>query len=287
MIDCVVPVHPKIDGELVRLSTLLYTLNHYNRGAINRVVVVVPTFREGVVDRNKYPNLDIVIMGEESISPFLKHKNISGYMKQQLIKLLFSEHTKSEFYLTLDSDCVCYKPLISDSLVSNGSAIGYSENIYTAKWLFENNSESYQVGWWKKSFSMLGQKIPKDKSDLMYAVTPTLLHGQTVKALISHLHQYHNKTKEGFIVDIGQVKGWSEYSLYYAWVYSQNLGAALYHDGNSKLKGRCFWSKNEIEQDTIQQSFNDSDGYFGVIQSNTKYPPQKIKQWIQSHITHQ
>ena len=52
------------------------------------------------------------VVPESSLVPeFRFFRNVSGWYKQQLIKLAIAERIETDFYLTLDSDVICIKPV--------------------------------------------------------------------------------------------------------------------------------------------------------------------------------
>jgi len=69
--------------------------------------------------------------------PETKFLKIQGWYLQQLIKLAIAEHIKTDFYLTLDADVICVKPVYFSDLVKDGCAV------YTA-----GNNSKYKNTFW-------------------------------------------------------------------------------------------------------------------------------------------
>ncbi len=58
-----------------------------------------------------------------------------GWRKQQLLKIAIANLVENEFYLTLDADVICLKPLDESKLIINGKALlQYEQRAQHPKW---------------------------------------------------------------------------------------------------------------------------------------------------------
>lgn len=66
------------------------------------------------------------VIPESSLVPEFKiFPKTRGWFKQQLIKMAIAEKIETDFYLTLDADVICVKPVIFSDLVKDGLAVCY------------------------------------------------------------------------------------------------------------------------------------------------------------------
>ena len=100
----------------------------------------------------------------------LKKNQRLGWFIQQLVKLGIAPAVETDFYVTLDADVVCIKPVKFDALVRDGKGV---TNTTTEDW----HAEWY--GWAER---VLGMK----RSGLTYGVTPALFN----KMAMLKLHGY-------------------------------------------------------------------------------------------------
>ena len=137
-----------------------------------------------------------------SVDVFLQTR---GWIKQQILKLLFAEHVRAPFYITFDADVICCRPVSVDDLVIRGRA----KASYQGK--------SVHPKWWQHSSAILKQ--PHKRDGIGHGVTPNIVSSKVVRRMIGHLGAMYGP---GWIEHLCRNEGWTEYTLYS--VFLENLG---------------------------------------------------------------
>jgi hypothetical protein len=214
-------------------------------------------------------------------TPLKKEKrfDIDGWQIQQVIKLSIAERIETDFYLTLDSDVVCIRPLCYEDIVRNGRAITNIEE------------DDVHPNWYKNAERILGFS----RSGLTHGVTPAILNKLAVlelqKFLADKVHpilRYSAKplpnnsllrqlmiSWRSFLI---RNTPWTEYSLYHTFLEGTNRFEQWHtRDGPDAMysAGNCVWTNEQWKNWDIDNSSKEKT-YFVVIQSTAEIEPQVV-----------
>lgn len=228
------------------------------------------------------------VIKETTLIPELKLlRKPKGWYRQQLVKLAIATKIETEFYLTLDSDIICTKPVHFSDLIRDGKAItNTSENDFFPKW--------HQ---WAER--VLG--LPRSKG--LYGVTPALLHKESMIKFHEHLAQRINPTVKSlsqFLPEhsiwrsyLTSWKGyllrsfpWTEYTLYYTFMEATGLfeqyhlpagEQALYDSYNS------VWYKKHFSYWKPEKIFG-GPAFFCIIQAKRGISPSQVWEQVAAYL---
>lgn len=226
-IDAVLPLTAR-DAE--RAELLLDSLQQ-NFTGLRRLWIICPDaqaaeLRERYAQR-KLP-FDIHVEPELSIVPEFRLKlRLSGWFKQQLIKLAMHQHVAGTLYLTLDADVVCARPVTAEQLLGDGRG---------ACFVFDKPEYAY---WYRRVAQVLRLRGGFYRGT--HNVTPALLNVQGVAQLRAGIEQrihagrlsrglrglkqfwFLRRTRRDarfapWRVFLAAARPWTEYALYYSFL---------------------------------------------------------------------
>jgi hypothetical protein len=231
----------------------------------------------------------IRFLSEEEVVPELKayrwlhwvrnrgRSSISGWYVQQLAKMSMADRVDTDFYLTLDADVICMKPVGYDDLIANGRAIN------------QRTREDRHPDWYRWAERVLGTP----RSCFTHGVTPALLSREAMNDLHKHLEQRESafaRWAGGWLpVGAGALVGgwrayllrnlpWTEYSLYGTFLDTSGRYDRYHWDGGpSALYARSVWRPDAFASWDPRQLLDEPHSYFCVVQSTTKIEPAAIR----------
>jgi hypothetical protein len=201
--------------------------------------------------------------------------NINGWQIQQLIKLAIAQRVETDFYLTLDSDVLCVRPVQYDDLILEARAITSS------------TEEDEHPDWYKDAERILGLH----RSGLSHGVTPAILNKQA----LLELERYLGKTVNPILRVVSLLfprssvvskilvswrsllirnTPWTEYSLYNTFLEGTSLfGKYHVRRGCNAIYSRSgsVWVDEHWVSWSLEECLKDKS-LFVVIQSNTGVP---------------
>ena len=169
-----------------------------------------------------------------------------GWRAQQILKLAASQIVGSDFYLTLDADCLLVRSVSREALVRN------------ERGRVDYNNPNHRADWYQESSRMLG--LPRTVPARDVSVTPFLLHTETAAALTKHTADLARERKAA---------SWQQ---------------MLLHDElkSSRLIGPSVWFKQDAEAWDPSKAFEgERDFFFVVVQSNTHIDAE----WTRARVT--
>ncbi|NRG19079.1 hypothetical protein HPQ64_15415 [Rhizobiales bacterium] len=269
--------------EAERTNYLLQSLSrHAAAGTFDCVVIAMPPsdIEAGRAAFAGWPGLNIRIMDETELVPEVADQGtVSGWTKQQIIKLAGAARLEGDFVLTLDADALCVKPISRDILLPSGKAL-------------IDPGGTHRTSWWNASARLLGVKKPNGGRTI--GVTPVLMSSEIcrrtldrltkrapkgdwfeylVKALRSNaLHQYIPGYKHWY--------RWSEYTLYFLVGREEGL-LDRYHTpaGTREHPDRLLWENSVWRFECFDRLREEEPGgIFLVVQSNMKEPYPLVRE---------
>jgi hypothetical protein len=248
------------------------------------------------IDRARYR----IVPESEIVPEFRYFPLVSGWFKQQLIKIAIAPQVETEFYLTLDADLFCTRALRYADLIQDGRAPCFVHR------------EDLFPKWYEWAERVL--KLPR--SGAYHNVTPTVL----CREAMLKMHRYLCELAESrdFQPQIGRhlsvllfvsrfgnrwfpnahiLRGkrlwafyllmnlpWTEYSLYYTFLEATGQFEKYHFRSAHRLYSEkdCLWTKEQIPLWNPRNRTREEDpSFFLVIQSNTEIDPQLVWQKIQ------
>lgn len=247
---------------------------------LHRIIIVCPKTDQSYIIENicksSLYNKITINIDESYIHDDLK---VTGWFKQQLIKLVIGEIVSTKYYLVLDSDMYLNQCLTYNDLFHNGK-VKYSSEPYQEL----NNAEySQNSNWWKNSLDILRLPLSSIKNDKhLMGVTPQVLITSHVKSLIAYLRTQCDNWQQ-YIVS----KKFTEFTLY--WLYTKFClqKEDLYTDEGYPLwkhdhRTNTLSPPNKIQTvlDAVRESFTHPSSYFSVVQGYLKVPTESIEKDI-------
>ncbi|WP_073072260.1 DUF6492 family protein [Phormidesmis priestleyi] len=218
-----------------------------------------------------------------SSNRFSIFKSVPGWFKQQIIKIAIADKIETDFYLTLDADVICTKPVYFEDLIKDGRAVCYIHQTHT-------HHDWY--GWAEEVLKMTARS-----RELLHNVTPAVLSKQAMLELQTYLTQVYHKTKFPlrrrdlkvvalkFLTTFLPKKStlrhqllswrsylsvctpWTEYGLYYIFLEETNRFDKYHIEVTDPIytNDDSVWYKETFESWDVEKVFSPESSHFFVI----------------------
>jgi hypothetical protein len=265
-IEAVLPLH---GHDHARFALLRLTLDRFWNGGTIHVIV-----------RPEDMLMTHAVLGQDHRFQLVNENLLLGnsmfrlpaglsWQTQQILKLAASSLVKSDFYLTLDADCLLVRNVSRQGLVRNNRGlVGYDKS-------------NHREAWYQASLRILD--LTTSMPERSVSVTPFVLHTETVRALTDHMAILAQERKvPSWQVMLLHRRGWTEYTLYHLFAIAEGLWDAHHELEGSRLIGPSIWFKDDTEKWDASKAFGGKrQFYFVVVQSNTDIDPD----WVKSRVT--
>jgi hypothetical protein len=247
--------------------------------------------------RDRKQPFELRVESELKIVPeFLLRPKLSGWFRQQMIKLAIFERIESDLYLTLDADVICARKVNATQLIADGR--GLCRLIPLPKFDY----------WYERVEAVLRVRAPR--KGIMHNVTPALLHrgamndmrraiqekiargeySRGVRSLKqrwllfkSRMQRLAESKYEPWRVYLMAARPWTEYALYYTFLEC-NGSFDRYHfytphclyDGETSI-WTAVNSQLPIDWDPSPAFIGEGPPWFLVAQSNTGISVEAIR----------
>jgi hypothetical protein len=216
-----------------RLTMMLSTFRRfYNQDDVARFMIICPdadisdtaAILRSVTTDDRY-----VVVSERDICPGLPQggpggRAADGWAIQQILKLAAAEHVASRHYVTLDADIVCLRPCGVHDLVSDGKAIAGVETADVYRRLYTDSFAAEEARIKQRRYeaaaALLGYERDRECRGRYFSETPCSLHTSSVIELIRYLA---SASQSPWPETLTQMKGWTEYALYFQFLESRGL----------------------------------------------------------------
>ena len=184
----------------------------------------------------------------------------AGWFVQQLVKLLAAGCVRTPFYLTLDADVLCVRPVRSADLIVDGRALVY---------VHDDDAEPAWYRWAERALGM-------PRSGRVHGVTPALLSAAAVQRLCYSLRSRADTERAATSCAAALLRRlpWTEYALYHTFLEHTGL-FDRYHVAtrDRPLYGNCGWYAADFDRWDPAASFApDAPHCFSVVQSRAGIP---------------
>ncbi len=270
-------LHGKDDLE--RTSFLIESLGrHWRDNRPFELLIVTPACDADLVRASlpSLPNVAVTVRPESDFfAPFSRFFMLTGWFRQQVVKLHVPARLGFGGYLTLDSDVACVGDFDATTFVRDGRAL--------SRW-----EPKRHHGWWRRAARMAG--IPYDAAAHGLSVTPNILHGDLARQALAHFQRgvVDPLTTLGLEVvrRLGTIP-WTEYSLYTS-VAERNGNLLDYHvhwdpcyfsDTQLFSAQSCVWDAGDFERLARQPKGGAPGGKFIIVQSHARIPLERVREY--------
>jgi hypothetical protein len=270
-------------GDLERAGLLIESLAKHWRDSKPLQVLIVSPERDAELLRSSLPrfrNIEVSVRAEGDFFPaFSRFYMMTGWYRQQMIKLHVPAKLGFGGYLTLDSDVCCVGDFDATTFVQDGRAL--------SRW----EPKRYH-DWWASAAEIVGTDFSPKQHGL--SVTPNILHGDLARQTIEFF------TKQGIdslttlslrvLRKIGRVVPWTEYSLYTCvgeregnlLDYHVHWDPCYFHDTQLFSEHTCVWGADDFERLVKLPSGTDPGGKFIIVQSHARIPLERVRDYCLS-----
>lgn len=208
--------------------------------------------------------------------------NLSGWLKQQWLKLAAVNLVRTDYYITLDADLCLIHPADFKALIPDGRAI------------MENDAAGTHFDWWTGSAKLLNIPLTLTKRDGVLSVTPEILFAPVVRRLLAYLQDQAKAQDYPTVYEyISANRGWTEYTLYWLYLLAFDKPENYYTQFKPKYQlhsDDSIWFRGKAPDQAALKKFVDSAfqesptaGLFLIIQS-TCIPFQEYYEAIKEHL---
>jgi hypothetical protein len=253
-----------LDGKYLKLALLTY--EKYLQDVYEIIIITPDTSLQNYIKDMNYKH-NYKILNDDLF--YFDTQNNKWY-NQQFIKLLISIYVSTDLYFILDDDIFLIKPITYNDIYVD-TRIRYSSESYNT--LSTPNYSS--LDWWLGSCKLLNLIPTCIINDNLMNVTPQIFITEHVLNLVDWLYKNYDDWFDEFITN-----KCSEYSLYWLWLYKNNLQNLYTNNCKHWWYTNIFTNILETQTnlwDFINTCKNGFDtninlGYCMVIQSHLNYP---------------
>ena len=279
------------DRDFVRATMLFDSLAKFaSPGLFERIFIITPHDEVEIVSERLGPwaGLPLQVVDENAIEPDLARvPDISGWTRQQILKLSVSRHVDTAHYISFDADVICTHPIDRNLLLPEGKGLIQ---------LLAKNEMPNRSHWWRSAARILGLPARLDEPGM--TPTPAILATEVSRDLMRRLDHIADP-KSWIDMLVGPLRDsawqqyipmykhyfrWSEYSLYY--LHCRDAGHFdRYHIvGGTRdipqllLSQASIWANECFEAFDGAAVFSEQDpALFCVVQSAMEIDPQLLR----------
>lgn len=269
-------------GDLERAGLLVESLaKHWRDSKPFELLILAPdvdiTLLRSALPR--FSKVDITIRPESDFfSPLSPLYLLTGWYRQQILKLHVPAVLGFGGYLTLDSDVCCVGDFDSRTFIEYDRAL--------SRW-----EPKAHHPWWEPAAEIIG--VPYDPNAHGLSVTPNILHGDLARQTMDRLS--------------GRVLGpvwslvfskmrrpartaWTEYSLYTSvaeingtlFDYHAEWDSCYAADVHLFSEQSCVWEGRDFERLAKLPNGTDPGGKFIIVQSHARIPLEQVRDYCLS-----
>ena len=269
-------------GDLERAGLLIESLARHWRDTQPLQLLIVSPARDVSLLRTNLPRfskIEVSVRSEADFFPaFSSFYLMTGWFRQQMIKLRVPALLGFQGYLTLDSDVCCVGNFDATTFIADRRAL--------SRW-----EPKRDQAWWQSASSIVG--IPYDAKSHGLSVTPNLLHGHLADQALKHFETESADaiTSLGMWIvrRIGTIP-WTEYSLYTSvaelkgnlFDYHVHWDPCYFSDIQLFSEHTSVWGADEFERMAKLPNGRDPVGKFIVVQSHARIPLERVRDYCLS-----
>lgn len=264
--------------NLARCDILFTSLSRYAEpGLFKDIFVVVPARERREITRSLeyWKSLPLRVISEDDILPvFRAYSRVSGWLRQQMIKLYAANLSATEYYVTLDPDVILCKRMAFSDIVVGGKA------------LMQPEARGVHREWWRGSARVLG--LAEDLGRPGMFVTPAILSRSICKMLFEDLQARYRCDWSVALLQSVKLK-WTEYTLYYLTGERHGMLERFHVTPSARSQPHLVCASNVWERPDFacwdaDACFGSADpGLFAVVQSAARVSSAEIRCMVERH----
>jgi hypothetical protein len=268
--------------DLGRAALLIESLARHWRGPQPFEVLIVAPRRDVEELRSslpRFPNIDVSVRSESDFFPVgSRFYLMTGWYRQQIVKLHVPAMLGFGGYLTLDSDVCCVGDFDATTFIKNRVAM--------SRWEPKAHHD-----WWQHVSKIAG--VPYDPEAHGLSVTPNILHGDLAAQTIQHFRFGPIDGISMLCYWLGRkinTVPWTEYSLYTSvaelkgnlFDYHAHWDPCYYADEQLFSRKSCVWAADDFERKVLLPNGKDPGGTFIIVQSHARIPIERVREYCLS-----
>lgn len=269
-------------GDLGRARLLIESLARHWRDSRPLELLIVAPGSDVQLLRSELPrfaNVDVSVRPESDFFPtFSRFYLLTGWYRQQVVKLQVPAMLGFGGYLTLDSDVACVGDFDAKTFIVSGRAL--------SRWEPKRHHD-----WWQSAARMVG--VPYDARSHGLSVTPNILHGklaaQTLRRLNVGPFDTLARLSLAVLRNLGSVP-WTEYSLYTSvaelegnlFDYHVHWDPSYFSEVKLFSEKSCVWGAADFERLVNRPSGTAAGGTFIIVQSHARIPLERVREYCLS-----
>ncbi len=269
-------------GDLERAGLLIESLaKHWRDSKPFELLIVSPGWDADLLRTSlpRFPNIDVSVRPEgDFFSPLSGFHLMTGWYRQQIVKLRVPVLMGFKGYLTLDSDVCCVGDFDARTFVRDGRGL--------SRWEPKRHHE-----WWRNVTDVVGTTYDAKGHGL--SVTPNLLHADLAEQALQHMR----RGTWGTLVPLMSWKvrrpvgvPWTEYSLYTSvaelkgnlFDYHVEWNTCYAADVHLFSEQSCVWGADDFERLVKLPNGSDPGGKFIIVQSHARIPLERVREYCLS-----
>ena len=270
-------------GDLERAGLLIESLaKHWRDSKPFELLIVAPAVDTHLLRTSlpRFPNIEVSVRPESDFfSRLSAFYMITGWYRQQIVKLQVPALLGFGGYLTLDSDVCCVGDFDSRTFVDEGRGLSRWE----PKMIHE---------WWRTVTDLTGTSYDSRGHGL--SVTPNLLHGDlSAQALEFMRRSWHGSSTTSLVsqkIRHPWKVPWTEYSLYTSvaelkgnlFDYHVEWNTCYGSDVHLFSEQSCVWGADDFERMVALPTGTDPGGTYIIVQSHARIPLERVREYALS-----
>jgi hypothetical protein len=269
-------------GDLERAGLLIESLAKHWRDRKPLELLIVSPRRDVRLLRGSLPrftNIDVSVRSEGDFFPaFSRFYMMTGWYRQQMVKLGVPAALGFGGYLTLDSDVCCVGDFDATTFIADGRAL--------SRWEPKRHHD-----WWQQAAQVVG--VPYDAKTHGLSVTPNILHGNLAAQTLDHFRKGSADAMTALglwmLRKVGSI-AWTEYSLYTSVAelkgnlleYHVHWDPCYFSDIQLFSDHTCVWGADDFERLVELPGGTDPGGKFIIVQSHARIPLERVRDYCLS-----
>lgn len=241
------------------------------------LLIVAPARDAGAIRASlpSPPGVNITLRAESDFfAPSSRFFMLTGWFRQQIIKLHVPSKLGFGGYLTLDSDVACVGDFDAMTFVHDGRAL--------SRW-----EPKRHHGWWRRAARMAG--VPYEAAAHGLSVTPNILHGTLAAQALAHFRRGAVDPLTTLGVEVIRRLGtipWTEYSLYTSvaerhgnlFDYHVHWDVCYFSPTQLVSEESCVWHPSDFARlESVPKSPGEPAGKFVIVQSHARIPVEQVR----------
>lgn len=269
-------------GDLERAGLLIESLaKHWKDRRPFELLIVAPSSDASLLRQSlpRFPNIDVTVRPERDFFPaFSPFYLLTGWYRQQVLKLHVPALLGFGGYLTLDSDVCCVGDFDSRTFIEHDRAL--------SRW-----EPKRHHGWWQQAAKVIG--VPYDPKAHGLSVTPNILHSDLAAQTMERLRGRFLNPIWSLVWSRARTlhaTPWTEYSLYTSaaeingtlFDYHAEWDTCYVSDVQLFSEKSCVWGADDFDRLVKLPNGTDPGGKFIIVQSHARIPLDQVRDYCLS-----